>query len=116
MYNQKYHQFETFYNHKFGFHITGPRQDAFNEVFRLRPKVVKTLDFSVDVMKRIRQEIPDVFLIGRLFVFPQDFGQLSGGTARDARQKGVEMAERILREEVNRDIHHLNGNPIFHAW
>jgi hypothetical protein len=116
MYHQKYHQFDTFYNHKFGFHITGPRQDAFNEVFRLKPKVVKTLDFSVDVMKRIRQEIPDVFLIGRLFVHPQDFGQLSGGTAQAARRKGVEMAEKILREEVNRDIHHLNGEPIFHAW
>lgn len=116
MYNQKYHQFENFYSHKFGFHITGPRQDAFEAVFRLRPKVVKTLDFSVEVMKRIRQEIPDVFLIGRLFVFPQDFGQLSGGAAQDARRRGVEMAEKILREEVNRDIHHINGRPIFHAW
>ncbi|MBI1880271.1 MAG: hypothetical protein HYR94_18965 [Chloroflexi bacterium] len=116
MYNQKYHKFDTFYNHKYGFHITGPRQDAFDAVFQLRPKVVKTLDFSVDVMKRIRQEIPDVFLIGRLFVHPQDFGQLSGGTAEAARQKGVEMAERILREEVNREVHHLNGRPVFHAW
>lgn len=116
VYNQKHHQFDSFYNHKFGFHITGPRQDAFNEVFRLKPKVVKTLDFSVDVMKRIKQEIPDVFLIGRLFVHPQDFGQLSGSTAQVARQKGLEMAERILREEVNRDIHHINGQPIFDAW
>ena len=116
MYNQKYHQFETFCNHKFGFHITGPRQDAFEAVFRVRPKVVKTLDFSVEVMKRIRREIPDVFLIGRLFVHPQDFGQLSGGSAKDARRKGIDMAERILREEVNRDIHHINGEPVFHAW
>ncbi|GAB4408529.1 MAG: hypothetical protein Fur0044_01860 [Anaerolineae bacterium] len=116
MYHQKYHKFNTLYNHKYGFHITGPRQDAFDAVFRLRPKVVKTLDFSVEVMKRIRQEIPDVFLIGRLFVHPQDFGQLSGGTAEAARKKGVEMAERILREEVNRDVHHINGQPIFHAW
>jgi hypothetical protein len=116
VYNQKYHHFDSFYNHKFGFHITGPRQDAFEAVFRLKPKVVKTLDFSVDVMKRIRQEIPDVFLIGRLFVHPQDFGQLSGGTAQVARQRGLDMAEKILREEVNRDIHHINGKPIFHAW
>jgi hypothetical protein len=116
MYNQKYHQFSSFYNHKFGFHITGPRQDAFEAVFRLRPKVVKTLDFSVEVMKRIRQEIPDVFLIGRLFVHPQDFGQLSGGTAEVARQRGIEMAERILREEVNQDRHQINGRPVFHAW
>lgn len=116
MYHQKYHSFTTLYNHKFGFHITGPRQDAFEAVFRLRPRVVKTLDFSVEVMKRIRQEIPDVFLIGRLFVHPQDFGQLSGGTAQAARQKGIELAERILREEVNQERHHLNGQPIFHAW
>ncbi len=116
MYNQKYHQFDNFYNHKFAFHITGPRQDAFEAVLRLKPKVVKTLDFSVDVMKRIRREIPDVFLIGRLFVHPQDFGQLSGGTARAARQQGRRMAERILREEVNQSRHHINGRPIFHAW
>jgi hypothetical protein len=116
MYHQKYHKFETFYNHKFGFHITGPRQDAFEAVFNLRPRVVKTLDFSVEVMKRIRREIPDVFLIGRLFVHPQDFGQLSGGTVEAARQKGLDMAERILREEVNREAHHINGQPVFHAW
>lgn len=116
MYHQKYHQFQTFYNHKFGFHITGPHQGAFDEVLRLKPKVVKTLDFSVDVMKRIRETIPDVFLIGRLFVHPQDFGQLSGGTIQMAQQRGREMAERILREEVNRDIHHINGEPVFHAW
>jgi hypothetical protein len=116
MYNQKYHKFDTFYNHKYGFHITGPRQDAFDAVLRLRPKIVKTLDFSVEVMKRIRQEIPDVFLIGRLFVFPQDFGQLSGGTGEAARKKGIEMAERILREEVNREVHDIDGRPIFHAW
>ena len=94
MYNQKYHKFNSFYNHKFAFHITGPRQDAFNEVLRLKPKVVKTLDFSVDIMKRFKEEIPDLFLIGRLFVHPQDFGQLSGGTAQVARQRGLEMAER----------------------
>jgi hypothetical protein len=116
MYNQLYHKFNSFYNHKFAFHITGPRQDAFDAVLRLRPKVVKTLDFSVDVMKNFKQEIPDLFLIGRLFVHPQDFGQLSGGTAQIARERGLEMAERILREEVNRDIHHLNGKPIFNAW
>ena len=89
MYNQLYHEFNSFYNHKFAFHITGPRQDAFDAVLRLRPKVVKTLDFSVDVMKNFKQEIPDLFLIGRLFVHPQDFGQLSGGTAQIARERGL---------------------------
>ena len=98
MYNQKHHQFNTFYNHKFAFHITGPRQDAFDEVLRLRPKVVKTLDFSVDVMKNIKAEIPDLFLIGRLFVHPQDFGQLSGSTSQIARQRGRDP--RKLREEL----------------
>jgi hypothetical protein len=116
MYNQKYHQFDSFYNHKFGFHINGPNLNAFREVRRLRPKVIKTLDFSVDIMKQIRQEIPDVFLIGRLFVSPQDFGQLSGNTAQAARQRGIEMAENILRQEVNQNIHHVNGRPVFSAW
>jgi hypothetical protein len=116
MYNQKNHPFNSFYNHKFGFHITGPHQGAFQDVLRLKPKVVKTMDFSVEVMKTIKKAIPDVFLIGRLFVHPQDFGQLSGGTAEAARRKGVEMAERILREEVNQSRHHLNGKPLINAW
>jgi hypothetical protein len=116
MYNQKNHRFDSFYNHKFGFHITGPHQGAFQEVLRLKPKVVKTLDFSVDVMKNIKTAIPDVFLIGRLFVHPQDFGQLSGSTAEAARRKGIDMAERILREEVNQERHHLNGKPLINAW
>jgi len=122
MYNQKYHHFDFLYNHKYGFHINGPRRDAFDAVFRMRPRIVKTLDFSVDVMKRMRQEIPDVFLIGRLAVHPQDFGQMRNSHApmstriRQAQQKGWEMAERILREEVNRDIHHVNGKQIFNAW
>lgn len=114
MYNQKYHQFKTLYNHKFGFHINGPRQDAFEAVLRLKPRVVKTLDFSVEAMRRIREAIPDVFLIGRLVITPQDFGQGQG--AQVARQKGVAMAERILGQEVNKDIHHFNGKPIFSAW
>ncbi|RME51066.1 MAG: hypothetical protein D6796_01735, partial [Caldilineae bacterium] len=120
MYNQKYHRFTTFYNHKFGFHINGPRRKAFDAVFRLRPRIVKTLDFSVEMMKRIRREIPDVFLIGRLVLDPQDFGQLEDGNQPmktriwRARKKGIQMAERILREEVNR--HHVNGEPIFSAW
>ncbi|RMF01926.1 MAG: hypothetical protein D6768_09490, partial [Chloroflexi bacterium] len=119
MYNQKHHKFDTFYNHKFGFHITGPHKKAFEEVLRLKPKVVKTMDFSVDVMKNIKEELPDVFLIGRRFVHPQDFGEFSDPencTAKSACQKGVEMAELILREEVNKDIYQVNNRPIFNAW
>jgi N-acetylmuramoyl-L-alanine amidase len=114
MYDQKYHQFNTLYNHKFGFHINGPRQDAIEAVLRLKPRIVKTLDFSVEAMRRIREAIPDVFLIGRLVISPQDFGQGQG--AQIARQKGIEMAERILGQEANKDIHHVNGRPIFSAW
>jgi hypothetical protein len=116
MYNQKYHKYNNFYNHKFGFHINGPHPGAFEEIFKAKPKIVKTLDFSVDLFKRMKQEMPDTFLIGRLFVHPQDYGQLSGRTAKDARQRGVEMAERILREEINRDINHVNGKPIVDVW
>ncbi|MDM8528050.1 hypothetical protein QUF58_07520 [Anaerolineales bacterium HSG24] len=116
MYNQRYHKFDTFYNHKFGFHINGPHPGAFEAIHRVKPKIVKTLDFSVDVFKRMKQESPDTFLIARLFVHPQDFGQLSGGTAQDARKRGVEMAERILREEINQSRNHLNGKPLVDAW
>jgi hypothetical protein len=117
MYNQKYHQFDTFYNHKFGFHINGPHQQAFETAFDLKPKVVKTLDFSVEVMKEMHQRIPDLFLIGRLFVDPQDFGQLGDGySLARARQRGIEFAEKVLRQEVNKDVHHINNQPVFQAW
>ena len=122
MYNQKYHHFDFLYNHKYGFHINGPRQDAFDAALRMRPRIVKTLDFSVEAMKNIRREIPDVFLIGRLTVSPQDFGQMYNSHApmstriKQARQKGKEMATRILRQEANKDIHHVNGRRIFSAW
>jgi len=116
MYNQQLHQFDEFYNHKFGFHINGPHKGAFEAVFDVEPRIVKTLDFSVEILKRMKAEIPDLFLIGRLFVFPQDFGQLTGGTIQIAQQRGREMAEKILREEINQDIHHLDGKPLINAW
>lgn len=116
MYNQKHHKLHSFYNHKFGFHINGLRPEVMEAIRRLRPKVVKTLDFSVAEMKEVREEIPDVFLIGRLFVHPQDFGQLSGGTPQAARERGREMAEKILGLDVNQDQHHIQGQPVIHAW
>ncbi len=117
MYNQKYHQFSSFYNHKFGFHLNGMSSGAITAVARLKPKVVKTLDFSVQPLKELRQQLPDTFLIGRLVVTPQDFGQLGGGyDSQRARLRGQELADRILRLEVNQSINHVNGQPIFHAW
>ncbi|HMR66517.1 MAG TPA: hypothetical protein PKE64_21090, partial [Anaerolineae bacterium] len=110
MYNQKNHQFKTFYNHKFGFHLSAPQREACNEALKLRPKVLKTLDFSVDFLSRVRLEQPDTFIIGRLFVHPQEFGR----TASDAQRRGVQLAERILRLEINR--HSVAGQRIFNAW
>jgi hypothetical protein len=116
MYNQKYHQFNDFYNHKFGFHINGGN-NGFETALRLKPKIVKTLELSVDPNRQLRQAIPDLFLIGRLYVDPQDFGQLGGGfSSTRARLRGQEMADKILQLEVNQERHHVNGRPIFHAW
>jgi len=105
------------YNHKLNFHINGGRSDAFEAAFRLKPKIVKTLDFSVEPMRQLREQILDLFLIGRLFVHPQDFGQLGGGyDPGRARRRGMAMAEKILRLEVNQSQHHFNGQPLFQAW
>ena len=41
---------------------------------------------------------------------------MSGSTAEAARQRGEEMADKILGLEVNRDVHHIGGKPVFHAW
>lgn len=115
-YNQKYHRFNSFYNHKFGFHINGGNK-AFEAAIAQQAKLVKTLEHSPDNNRRLRAEVADVFLIGRLFVNPQDFGQIGeGATSRRARQKGIEMADRILALEVNQSRHHFNGQPLFHAW
>lgn len=116
MFNQKYHQFDNFYNHKFGFHILGGNQ-GFGAALDLKAKVVKTMDFSVEPLRQLREKTPDVFLIGRLYVQPQDFGQLAGGfNPALARQRAVEMADKILALEINQDQHHVNGQPILHAW
>jgi|GEM_PF-1634900 len=117
MYNQKYHQFTSFYNHKFGFHLNGLSSGAVAAVARLKPKVVKTLDFSVQPLKELRQQLPDTFLIGRLVVDPQDFGQLGGGyDSQRATLRGQELAERILRLEINSATNQVNGLPIINAW
>ncbi len=119
MYNQKYHSFERFYNHKYGFHINGPNQAAYNAAERLKPRILKTLEHNVDVMKRLREVIPDAFFIGRLYDPVQDFGNYPGSDPiaeriRRARQRGRDFAEKILRLEINNV--HSQGRPVFNAW
>jgi hypothetical protein len=96
--------------HKIGFHINGPRADAIEAAIRVQPRIVKTLDFSVDSMRRLRENIPGVILIGRLVVSPQEFG----ASLDEAVARGREFAERILREEVNQ--HHFGDQPLVRFW
>ena len=119
MYHQKYHKFQKLYNHKYGFHINGPNQAAYEAAIRLKPRLLKTLEHDVGAMKRIREAVPDAFFIGRLFDPVQDFGNEPrtdpvAERVRRARQRGTGFAEKILRLEVNNT--HQNGRPVFDAW
>ncbi len=61
-------------NHKYGFHVNQTGGSKGNEVLdavrRIRPKVVKVLDPDVDFCKKVRDLVPDVFLIGRVVISP----------------------------------------------
>lgn len=84
MYNQEHWEFDTQYNHKFGFHISGWSPGALEEVLRVKPKVVKVLDPNPDSLIRIKEEIPDVIIIYRQF----EANQYLGATNDEAYQAG----------------------------
>ncbi|MFQ5611360.1 MAG: hypothetical protein ACE5H9_04425 [Anaerolineae bacterium] len=95
------------YNHKFGFHINAISQPVEDAIMRLRPRVLKTLHHDVNFWRRIRQELPDTFIIGRLYEANQRFED-------DPIRQGREFAEKVLREGVNQV--EVNGRPIYNAW
>ncbi len=94
-------------NHKFGFHINAISKPVADAILRIKPQLIKTLHHDVNFWRKVRQILPDTFIVGRLFDPTQQFED-------DPVRRGREFAERILREEVNR--FEANGRPIYNAW
>jgi hypothetical protein len=88
--------------HKYGFHVNqtgGSVGDAvLDAVRRIRPKVVKVLDPNVDFCKKVRDLVPDVFLIGRVVV---STGEQDGFTMAPA-ETGRKFAERMLNHAASK--------------
>jgi hypothetical protein len=96
--------------HKYGFHVNRTGADVLDAVRRIKPRVVKVLDHNVDFCREVRAIVPDVLLIGRLVVTPQEqdrFDQDPAGTGRA-------FAERILGLEANRVT--VGGRKLVDAW
>jgi len=62
---------------------------AFNAAMKLKPRVIKVMDFSFQYLNELRNAIPDAFIIGRLEPQP-DFN----GSVDNARRAGKDYAER----------------------
>ncbi len=96
-----------FYNHKYGFHINAINKAVEDAILSLRPQVIKTLEHDVNFWRHIRQELPDVFIIGRLYDPHQQYSD-------NPKARGQAFAERILAEEINHRT--VNGRLIYDAW
>jgi hypothetical protein len=97
-------------NHKYGFHINRTGADVLDAVRRIKPRVVKVLDHNVDFCKEVRAIVPDVFLIGRLVITPQEQDQFD----HDPAGTGRAFAQRILKLEANHVS--VGGRNLFDAW
>lgn len=97
-------------NHKYGFHCNRTGDDVLDAIRRLKPRVIKFMDQNVDFTRRVRDILPDAFIIGRHYV-PNDF---QSQFVSDPKGKGRIFAERILNLEVTPIKH--NGRLLFDAW
>ncbi len=97
-------------NHKYGFHVNRTGNDVLAAVRRIKPRVIKVLDHNVDFAREIRAIVPDVFLIGRLVVTPQEQDPF----VHDPAGTGRAFAERILGLEANQVS--AGGRLLFDAW
>jgi hypothetical protein len=97
-------------NHKYGFHVNRTGSDVLDAIRRIRPSVIKVLDHNVGFCKEIRAIVPDVMLIGRLVITPQEQDEFMD----DPGGKGQAFAQRILSLEANKAS--VQGRPLFDAW
>lgn len=81
--------------HKLGFHINRVSDEVYAAIMKARPPVIKTLDHNVDFWRRVKDALPDTFIIGRLYEAQQVF-------TPDPEARGRAFAERIINLEINR--------------
>jgi hypothetical protein len=96
--------------HKYGFHVNRTGDDVFDAIRRIRPRVIKSIEHDIGFWTRVRQLLPDLFLIGRLVVDLHEQERFVEAPAAAGRA----FAERILRLEANRVT--VQGRPLFDAW
>lgn len=91
--------------------MNGHNEAVIKAAIEAQARTFKTLDFSVDSMRLLRQQIPDLFLVGRLYTPHQDLGQ----TSDEAKVLGQMFARKLLRE-CQIDQQHVNGTSTFSAF
>lgn len=96
--------------HKYGFHIDRSDEDVLDAIRRIKPKIVKALDPNVDFCKKVRDIVPDVFLIGRLVFDTHEQERFALAPA----ETGRKLAERLLRHEASKAQH--QGRLLLDAW
>ena len=79
---------------KLGFHVNRVSDDVFDAIIKVRPRVIKTLHHDVSFWQRVKEALPDTFLVGRLYEPHQQFSP-------DADVRGLEFAEKVLGQEIN---------------
>ncbi|MEM7128745.1 MAG: hypothetical protein AAF702_20600 [Chloroflexota bacterium] len=97
-------------NHKYGFHVNRTGDDVFDAIRRIKPKVIKMLDYDIGFWTRVREIHPDVFLIARDFVPNHEQDKF----VSDPAGAGARYAERILALEVNQQTH--QGRRLIDGW
>jgi hypothetical protein len=100
--------------HKLGFHIHYSGGVAKDEIIpalrKIKPKVVKFMEYNMDILRRIREELPDTFVIGRLYTANQEF-------LPNPELRAEQFAREILDNKA-RDVcrTRVNGKLLFDAW
>lgn len=79
---------------KLGFHVNGVSDDVFDAIIKVRPPVIKTLHHDVSFWRRVKEALPDTFLIGRLYEENQQFFP-------NADVRGRAFADKVLGLEIN---------------
>lgn len=97
-------------NHKYGFHVNRTGQDIFDAIVRIKPKVIKLLDYDVGFWTRVREAHPDVFLIGRDYIPNHEQDRF----ASNPTEAGANYADKILGLEVNQST--VNGRRLIDGW
>ena len=96
--------------HKYGFHVNRTGDDVFDAIRRIKPKMIKMLDYDIGFWSRVREIHPDVFLIARDYVPNNEQDKF----ASDPAGAGARYADRILGLEVNRQT--INGKRLIDGW